>query len=218
MDESRRGSLVTIGVYISKSYLLAYEGLIEEYKKILGLVTKRFPIEIKFSNVLNKLGQTYGILPRSEIMKIFKNAIDKISSHGYGIGIIISNDIPMFPKTVEEYEYIMKSIPHIRKRMKTKGYTPSRNVLKFLKSFLLTLTLHLNINEFVLDHNFMKKKELKFIKEALALLGTHIDVRICANEEEKGIAIADFIAGISKYLDRKCSYGITNKITVFSTP
>lgn len=117
VDESIKGTLVSIGFYVSKSYIVAFEALMREYKSILKRFSMNFPNEIKFSTILNIIGKALGILSDTELIKVFREAIRVMSLYGYGLAVIMNKDAPSLPKVTEDIVYIKNSITKIRKHM-----------------------------------------------------------------------------------------------------
>ena len=216
VDESKSGSLVSIGFYISRSYIAAYEGLMDEYRKILRSLSARVRGEVKFSTILNIIGKKLGILPNIELMKIFREAVRKISMYGYGLAILINEKIPTLPRVVEDMMHIENSLARIRKLMKSRGYSPSNRTLKVLISFLIMMNLYPKISTIIVDQNFIRKKDLCFIFVTLRFLGYNTHIRFCSKAEGRGILIADFVAGLSRHISTNYSYGIIDNILVFS--
>ena len=80
---------------------------------------------------------------------------------------------------------------------------------------LLLRTLY-GVDYFIADHNFIAKSDLEFLNASLRILGERFHVEFCSPVFEKGIFLADFVAGIAKYIiGRRKIIVIVNNISVF---
>lgn len=85
-----------------------------------------------------------------------------------------------------------------------------------LNAFLLLLRLYPETKIIVVDHNLIQKRDLHFLSSAIKILGYNTRAKFCSGEEEKGILLADFIAGISKHIKPQYKYSIIDNIVAFS--
>ena len=114
----------------------------------------------------------------------------------------------------ESIEYVVssKTLRNIRKMMKIPSYYPSKRTISLLSMILLSWTLY-RVDILIIDHNLTTKSDLEFINGSLRILGKKLNVKFCASTQEKGIFLADFVAGLAKYIVKRGNFKITTTNT-----
>lgn len=226
VDESKRimrGEEVnSIGFYMTKSFEPAYDVLINGYLGIIdkyGLrIDKR---EIKFSTILNELSKSFGKIDKRDIARIFDPLLAKLRAYGYCLAFVFKHyeifDASGLIRDYIEFITSLENLRKIRRITKTPSYHPSKKVLSVLSIILLSQALY-GVEHFIVDHNFVTRSDLKFLNASLNVIGKRPNVKYCSPSFEKGILIADFVAGLAKYIaERKKIILITDNINIFMT-
>jgi len=223
VDESKRvvggEKTISIGFFVTNSFQAAYGCLINGYRGILRKYSiKLRDREIKFSTLLHCLATRIGVLSERDINLIFRPIVHKLSSFGYSIAFVSNqyiefNIIPV----VGECLNILKTprtLRKIRKRVGNMGFRPSKRILSLFSMLLLVHKTH-GVGRLIIDKGFIDKKSLSFMREAIDMLKLNLNISICRPEQEKGITLADFVSGYSRYADPTKIHLHTNDILIF---
>ena len=226
VDESRKSigtrDIISIGFFVTNNFQAAYETLMKGYRGLIRRYSLRLKsVEIKFSTLLRSLASSLSKFDAGDINAIFEPIIRKLAGFGYPIAFVFDqyvefNIIPM----VSEYLSILKSSRTLRKVGRAIGYTgfrPSRRTLSLLSMLILIHKLY-EVHRVIVDRNLVDKRNLSFIRESIRELKLGFDVILCRPEQEKGILLADFVAGYSRYINTAKFYVITNAVLIFRKP
>ena len=224
-DESKRvdsvGVTYSVGFFITGNFESAYELLINEYWNIIRRYNLRIGKgEIKFSTILNSLARRLGQLSREDITRIFRPTLTKLEAYGYCVSFVFRHyeifDITRLIREDINYVTSPKTLREIRRIIKSPSYYPPQRTLSILSMILILWTLY-NVNTFVVDYNFIAKKDLEFLNGSLRILRKRASVKFCTPTLEKGIFIADFVAGLAKYIiEQKAFKLLVNDICIIS--
>ena len=81
--------------------------------------------------------------------------------------------------------------------MKQKGYWPSNKIKAFLSIFIFVRILP-ESKKIIVDSKLLERSGLKFIDVSARELGFRFSIEYYNPKYEKGIALADFVAGYAK--------------------
>ncbi len=187
IDESSRDGTISLGFYLSKGFDRNLRDYIAQvYSKIWRMYgIGPYGGELKFHRFVYELGRRGIMLDGRMFLEILRNVANYIGDLGFIIGVAI--------KDIYSVEILDPSLYQFLMRLRVRRMC----VRKFL---LIWTTIRMfRIRRIVFDGGFQISVEC--LKRILNALGLSMDFLFRSSADTPGLEIADFAAGIARYLD-----------------
>ena len=204
VDESMHKNIVSIGIVVMDTASLdsVHRYLISSYRSILRNFGARYEIsEAKFSYVLNVVAKKHNLGNEEVENLIVKPILRVLLDRCLLLSIIAERgetDLTIPHAEIFREKWFLKAYRSLMK--KPAAYPKQKTVFYARLIYFLLSSMLDNVSRIVIDKNLggMGKHQEQLV--AVLSILTNRDIRSADSQKEKGIQIADFIAGASRYI------------------